>query len=365
MSLWEFFEAGAEGTLGGGAVGGALALVLHTVFGQVGAVVLLLLAILICLVYITEKPLMRMLAKGSISAAGHVGERAREDFEQLSVSARSYRDARSREREKKRVEAEERRRREEMDRGLDLPLAGKHAEGKGRNSHLERTEVPESLGLDLPLNNAHSDGRISKAELLKRRQETADERPEQEEPAEILTIEHAKKRTESAKEAFREILDQSSTFTGRITGACSAAETADAEPEAETHTEAGVLPEEEDNVFIPESGVSGAENGNAPVSAEDQPLPEDEALLMPWRTEDSTETEEPWEADASAGDAAAEDADFTEYHAPAARKSREQPMMSMKIRQTLTMLLQRQALRWIPTNGSCGRTKPATAPAGW
>ncbi len=321
MSLWEFFEAGAEGTLGGGAVGGALGLLLHTIFGQVGAVLLLLVAILICLVYITEKPLMRMLAKGSISAAGRAGERAREDFEQLSASARSYRDARSREREKKQAEAAERRRREEMDAGLDLPLAGKHTDSKGKSARLERAEVPESLGIDLPLNNAHSDGRISKAELLKRRQETADERPEKAEPAEILTIEHAKKRTAAAKEAFQEILDQSSTFTGRINGAYSAAE-ARTETETEADAETEVLPAEEDNVFGPENGMSGIETETAPVpEAEAEPVLPDEAELMPWRTEADEAAEIASRDDVVPEDTEAEEADFTEYHAPAAEEA--------------------------------------------
>ena len=320
MSLWEFFEAGAEGTLGGGAVGGALGLVLHMVFGQIGAVLLLLVAILICLVYITEKPLMRMLAKGSISAAGRAGERAREDFEQLSASARSYRDARSRDREKKQAEAAERRRREEMDAGLDLPLGGKHTETNGRSSRLERAEVPESLGLDLPLNNAHSDGRISKAELLKRRQETADELPEKTEPAEILTIEHVKKRTASAKEAFREILDQSSTFTGRITGTYSAPEEggdAETAAEAETATEEELLPDEE-NVFEPENEVDTVQTEAAlMLETEDMTVSPEEAELMPWRVESDADMSETASQDESdAGDIASADTGFAENSVP-------------------------------------------------
>ncbi len=315
MSLWEFFEAGAEGTLGGGAVGGALGLFLHTIFGQIGAVLLLLVAILICLVYITEKPLMRMLAKGSISAAGRAGERAREDFEQLSASARSYRDARSREREKRQAEAAERRRREEMASGLDLPLSGKHQDNT-RSSRLERAEVPESLGLDLPLNNAHSDGRISKAELLKRRQETADERPEKTEPAEILTIEHAKKRTESAKEAFREILDQSSTFTGRINGAYSAPAESAAEEEDTPLSDASLL-SEEDNVFDAEievdaevSEIAHSQASENILTEEDTSEEENASELMPWHDDEV----DAWEQRAE--DADAEDAEYTAYSAP-------------------------------------------------
>ncbi len=322
MSLWEFFEAGAEGTLGGGAIGGALGLLLHMIFGQVGAVLLLLVSILICLVYITEKPLMRMLAKGSISAAGRAGERAREDFEQLSASARSYRDARNREREKKQAEAAERRRREEMAAGLDLPLSGKHQDNK-RSSRLERAEVPESLGLDLPLNNAHSDGRISKAELLKRRQETADERPEKTEPAEILTIEHAQRRTASAKEAFREILDQSSTFTGRINGTYSAPAESTDEADAQSLSDAELL-SEEDNAFDAEIGERTAESDLTQVSEEtsgaqntfemeDTSAPLDEAELMPWNTDDEADEPSAWDTVSEDNDAA--DAEYTAYSA--------------------------------------------------
>ncbi len=294
MTIWEFFEEGAAGTLGGGVVGGALALVLHNIVGQVGAMLILLVAVLICLVYITEKPLMRMLAHGSISAAGRAGERAREDFEQLSASARSYRDERQRVREERRQAAEERRKQQKPE--LDLPLSEKDAAGKSRRTAVRSMDVHETLGLDLPLNSLHSDGRISKAELLKRRQETAEERPEQDVPAEILTMEHAKQRTESAKETFREILDQSSTFTGRISGAWSPVE-----PEQKKED----LPAAEDRT-VEDLLTEAPEFSDAELGLTDEAQPAGEADVLESCAE-SSDTASADEARSSAANEAAQE----------------------------------------------------------
>lgn len=83
-SLTAYFRQAAETGLGGGVVGGALAQLLYGLTGQAGAVLIILVAVFICLVYITEKPLARMLAKGSVQVAG----RAKEDLDRMAVEAR-------------------------------------------------------------------------------------------------------------------------------------------------------------------------------------------------------------------------------------------------------------------------------------
>ena len=62
MGLADFYKEGAVYGTGGGAIGGALAMVLYSVTGKVGAILILLVACFICLIYITGKPLARMLA---------------------------------------------------------------------------------------------------------------------------------------------------------------------------------------------------------------------------------------------------------------------------------------------------------------
>ena len=94
MSLMDFYSEGAELGIGGGIVGGALAMVLHTIDGTVGAVLILIVASFVCLIYTTGKPLARIIAKHSARAASHARDRAREDFSQVAESARLHREER-------------------------------------------------------------------------------------------------------------------------------------------------------------------------------------------------------------------------------------------------------------------------------
>ena len=91
MSLMDFYSEGAELGIGGGIVGGALAMVLHTIAGTVGAALILIVASFVCLIYTTGKPLARIIAKHSARAAR---DRAREDFSQVAESARLHREER-------------------------------------------------------------------------------------------------------------------------------------------------------------------------------------------------------------------------------------------------------------------------------
>ena len=94
MTLMDFYREGAEEGLGGGIIGGALAMVLHTMAGTVGAALILVVASFICLIYTTGKPLARILAKRSAQAASHARARAREDFSQVTESVRIHREER-------------------------------------------------------------------------------------------------------------------------------------------------------------------------------------------------------------------------------------------------------------------------------
>ncbi len=106
MSLGDFYTEASDQGSGGGVIGGALAMVLYGMAGQVGAVLILLAAILVCLVYITEKPLARMFAAGSIAAASKAKDRAKEDFSLMAENARQHREERLRQKEERDKAAE-------------------------------------------------------------------------------------------------------------------------------------------------------------------------------------------------------------------------------------------------------------------
>ncbi|MCR5007561.1 MAG: DNA translocase FtsK [Oribacterium sp.] len=94
MGLADFYKEGAVYGTGGGAIGGALAMVLYSVTGKVGAILILLVACFICLIYITGKPLARMLAEQSGQAAIKARDRARENWNDVAASARMHREER-------------------------------------------------------------------------------------------------------------------------------------------------------------------------------------------------------------------------------------------------------------------------------
>ncbi|WP_078037948.1 FtsK/SpoIIIE family DNA translocase [Oribacterium sp. C9] len=99
MSLADFYKEGSQQGIGGGIIGGALAMVLYTVAGKVGSMLILLAACFVCLIYITGKPLARMLAESSSSAALRATERAKEDWNNVAESARIHREERRQARE--------------------------------------------------------------------------------------------------------------------------------------------------------------------------------------------------------------------------------------------------------------------------
>ena len=99
MSLLDFYKEGSQQGVGGGIIGGALAMVLFTIAGKVGSMLILLVACFICLIYITGKPLARMLAEGSSLAALRATERAKEDWNNVTESARIHREERRQARE--------------------------------------------------------------------------------------------------------------------------------------------------------------------------------------------------------------------------------------------------------------------------
>lgn len=94
MSLLDFYKEGSQQGVGGGIIGGALAMVLFTIAGKVGSMLILLVACFICLIYITGKPLARMLAESSSLAALRATERAKEDWNNVTESARIHREER-------------------------------------------------------------------------------------------------------------------------------------------------------------------------------------------------------------------------------------------------------------------------------
>ncbi len=94
MTLLDLYNQGAMQGTGGGVIGGALAMVLHTIAGSVGAMLILLVACFVCLIYITGKPLARMLAEHSGKAAIMARDRAREDWNNVTTSARIHKEER-------------------------------------------------------------------------------------------------------------------------------------------------------------------------------------------------------------------------------------------------------------------------------
>ncbi|WP_051671628.1 FtsK/SpoIIIE family DNA translocase [Oribacterium sp. P6A1] len=109
MSLADFYKEGSQQGTGGGIIGGALAMVLFTIAGNVGSMLILLAACFICLIYITGKPLARMLAESSSLAALRATERAKEDWNNVTESARIHREERRLAREAQQREMAQRR----------------------------------------------------------------------------------------------------------------------------------------------------------------------------------------------------------------------------------------------------------------
>ena len=73
---------------GGGVLPGIFLLFLKQFLGSLGAMIVLFFAILLCLVMITEKPLMSLFALFSVQTAEKAGRRAKSDLQRISQTAR-------------------------------------------------------------------------------------------------------------------------------------------------------------------------------------------------------------------------------------------------------------------------------------
>lgn len=102
-ALPEMYLSAAAGHPGGGLIGGALAMVLWTVIGKAGGIVVLLASVFVCLVFITEKPLARILAENSATAAAATGRKAKENLSHMSAAAKSMREERLRKRDERKA----------------------------------------------------------------------------------------------------------------------------------------------------------------------------------------------------------------------------------------------------------------------
>lgn len=76
QTLKEIYELAGVSGMGGGLIGGALVVVLHTAVGTIGAYLILLVALIICIVCITEKSFVSVVKNGS----GKAYEYAKEDY---------------------------------------------------------------------------------------------------------------------------------------------------------------------------------------------------------------------------------------------------------------------------------------------
>ena len=77
QTLKEIYETAGESGMGGGIIGGALVVLLHTAAGTIGSYLILLLALIICLVCITEKSFVSAVKTGG----GKAYQYAREDYD--------------------------------------------------------------------------------------------------------------------------------------------------------------------------------------------------------------------------------------------------------------------------------------------
>lgn len=96
MGLMDLYHEGTDGN-GGGMVGGALALLLGMMIGKAGTVLVMLILSFLCLVYVTGKPLGRIIAGKSMHYAGRARIKAKENMAAMSERAKQRREIRERE----------------------------------------------------------------------------------------------------------------------------------------------------------------------------------------------------------------------------------------------------------------------------
>lgn len=98
QTIKEIYEVAGENGVGGGVIGGALVLVLHTAVGTIGAYLVLLVCMIISIVCITEKSFVSVVKRGS----GRAYQYAKEDYDRRK-------EIREEKREEKRLLREEQR----------------------------------------------------------------------------------------------------------------------------------------------------------------------------------------------------------------------------------------------------------------
>ena len=81
QTLFDVYESAGISGKGGGVIGGALVLVLHTAVGTIGSYLILLLFLIISIVCITEKAFVSAVRKGG----GRAYQHAREDYDRRKV----------------------------------------------------------------------------------------------------------------------------------------------------------------------------------------------------------------------------------------------------------------------------------------
>lgn len=111
LSPVQYYAAGAAGELGGGTVGGIIAGLLRGAVGTIGAYLILIALLIICMVFVTE----RSFVNAAKSGAERTARAAAEGHERAKEAAAAYRERQAERREEERLRREER-----MARGVDF-----------------------------------------------------------------------------------------------------------------------------------------------------------------------------------------------------------------------------------------------------
>ena len=99
-----YYVLGTEGALGGGAVGGVIAGFLRSFSGTIGAYLILIALLIICMVFVTE----RSFVNAAKSGAERTAKAAAEGHERAREAAAAYRERKEERREEERLRREER-----------------------------------------------------------------------------------------------------------------------------------------------------------------------------------------------------------------------------------------------------------------
>ena len=100
----EYYVLGTEGALGGGAVGGVIAGFLRSFSGTIGAYLILIALLIICMVFVTERSFVNAAKNG----AERTAKAAAEGHERAREAAAAYRERQEERREEERLRREER-----------------------------------------------------------------------------------------------------------------------------------------------------------------------------------------------------------------------------------------------------------------